>query len=472
VLKAVVYRQILYPLTYANTNSFEINKLKTKIQTVMRAKMRIPQQVSNDVLYMHEDMGGLGQDSIEDLINTDRLITLVMCLQDKGQMRKIINGAINRLKLQAKILSNPLVTEITEFMAPQQNTWLYNLKLWMEAKGIKVRQNHNGSLKEGSCSIMDMYKRKTQRREIWQFLERKHLKHIEDIMHSDGTMREEIWIDESATLQSSIIPQVIKMTRIHAQSKWPIYKPFEPSRWVMKGNRIGQIQSKHKQILTVMEWKVVDRKYKAYKHKKWKITNVCEVKIRLSENNKEIVDANPIDSSDSEEEIEENDVRNRKEENVGLWDLTPGEEQYLELMDRATDPQEQLRGVSDGSVKDNQQGGTFAWAIIKEKVQHGLQPMEYVPTGVEAYGREDLPITKLPTEEAHSYRMEALGLLSALKFLRTEIQWTGTLDWHIDSMSVIKTFGKCHHLNNTKWQRQRDKDIWIALIEEKKTLEG
>jgi hypothetical protein len=120
------------------------------------------------------------------------------------------------------------------------------------------------------------------------------------------------------------------MTRLQAQSKRPIDKPFGPGRWVMNGNRIGQIQNKHKNKLTVMEWKVVDRKYKAHKPKKWKITNVCEVKIRLSEDNKEMVDANPIkktsqDSSDSEEEIEENDaeeVRNRKEENVGLWDLT------------------------------------------------------------------------------------------------------------------------------------------------------
>jgi hypothetical protein len=254
---------------------------------------------------------------------------------------------------------------------------------------VKVRQNNNGSLKEGSYSIMDMCKRKTQRREIWQFLERKQLKHIEDIMYSDGTIREEIWIDESATLKSSIIPHVIEMTRLQAQSKWPIYKPLEPGRWVMNGNRIGQIQNKHKKKLTVMEWKVVDRKYKAHKLKKWKITNVCEAKIRLNEGNKEIVEVNPIrktsqGSSDSETEIEENDAdveRNRKEQNVGLWDLAPGREQYLELLDRATDPLESLRGVSDGSVKDNQQGGTFAWAIIKKKAQMGIHPMEYIPTG-------------------------------------------------------------------------------------------
>ena len=50
-----------------------------------------------------------------------------------------------------------------------------------------MRQNNNGSLKEGFYSIVDICKRKTQRREILQFLQRKQLKHIEDVMHSDGT---------------------------------------------------------------------------------------------------------------------------------------------------------------------------------------------------------------------------------------------------------------------------------------------
>ena len=100
----------------------------------MRAKMRIPSQMSNDIIYMHEHMGGMGHDTIVDLVNMERLITLMQCLEDVGQMKNIMNGAIRRLQQSAKITGHPLQTEITKFMAPQTNTWLYNLKVWMEQK--------------------------------------------------------------------------------------------------------------------------------------------------------------------------------------------------------------------------------------------------------------------------------------------------------------------------------------------------
>merc|ERR1711966_437097 len=166
--------------------------------------------------------------------------------------------------------------------------------LWMETKGIMVGQNNNGSLKEGSHSILDICKRKTQRREIWQLLERKKLKHIDDMMHSDGTIREEIWMNESPMMESNIISQITEATRQQAQSKWPIYKPIAPERWVMNGNRIGQIQKKHKKKLVVLEWKAANRKHKAHKLKKWKIKNVREAKVKLNELSTEMVGINPV----------------------------------------------------------------------------------------------------------------------------------------------------------------------------------
>ena len=87
-------------------------------------------------------------------------------------------------------------------------------------------------------------------------------------MHSDGTLRGEIWINESINMKSNIVSQVIEKTRQHAQSKWPIYKPFESSRWAMNGNRIVQIQTKYKRKLIVLEWKVEGRKYVAHTIKK------------------------------------------------------------------------------------------------------------------------------------------------------------------------------------------------------------
>ena len=45
VLKSVVIRQVLYPVTYSNLNDIEIDKIQRKIQTVVRAKMRIPSRL-------------------------------------------------------------------------------------------------------------------------------------------------------------------------------------------------------------------------------------------------------------------------------------------------------------------------------------------------------------------------------------------------------------------------------------------
>ena len=88
--------------------------------------------------------------------------------------------------------------------------------------------------------------------------------------------------------------------------------------------------------------------------------------------------------------------------------------------------------VSDGSVKDITTGGTWAWALI----WRDLCTEEMSPWGIEGSGREK--VRGLDTAEAHSYRMEALGLLSALRFLRTEIKWNVKLDWYIDSDEAKK----------------------------------
>jgi hypothetical protein len=57
-------------------------------------------------------MGGIGQHSIIDQINTERLMILLSCLEEGGQMKKIINGAIYRLKKEAKINNNPLALQL------------------------------------------------------------------------------------------------------------------------------------------------------------------------------------------------------------------------------------------------------------------------------------------------------------------------------------------------------------------------
>ena len=74
--------------------------------------------------------------------------------------------------------------------------------------------------------------------------------------------------------------------------------------------------------------------------------------------------------------------------------------------------------------------------------------------------------------EAHSYRMEAAALLSGLVYLRKEMLWSGTIEWHTDSQSVIDTSEKITWSNMTHWVKQRDKDIWDPLKEELKEWGG
>jgi hypothetical protein len=95
---------------------------------------------------------------------------------------------------------------------------------------------------------------------------------------------------------------------------------------------------------------------------------------------------------------------------------------------------------------------------------------QYYKWDVEAVGRESFnkhrtennPGT-LDTHQAHSYRMEALAVLSGLTFLRRQLSWKGKVEWHTDSQAVIDTTRTVHWYNMTKWVKQRDKDVWTAL---------
>jgi len=471
VLKSVVIRQVLYPVMYSNLNDIEIDKIQRKIQTVVRAKMRIPSQMSNDILYLHEHMGGMGHDTIVDLVNMDRLIILIQCLEEEGQMKKIMDGAIHRLQQSAKITGNPLQTEITTFMAPQSNTWLYNLKVWMEHKKVTVKQNIVNDVINRAPSIIELCTRKTRRKDIWEFLHRKGLVEIQDMLNSDGTVRGDIWLNETESIKSEVRAQVVGGIRKYNKGRWPIYNVYRKGRWVVNGTRVGQIIGMKKKKVEVMEWKLEDKIFVTHKQKKWKKGNLQEAIVRLNENDTRLIHISPIiaqhcSMSDSESDMEGDVTEMTRKPNDGLWHLRPGGENYEWLMDSANDSTQTLHGVSDGSVKDCQMGGTFAWALLTKAGD------VYQPTGADAVGWEDLDEDKLPTQEVHSYRMEAIGLLSVLTFLRTEIKWKGKLEWHMDAMSVISTFKKCYMLGKSTWQRQRDKDIWSALIIEESHWKG
>ena len=110
VLNAVIKNQILYPTTYANTTAEQIEQLEKKIRKTLRCKLKIPNHINNDILYAHEDIGGIGENKLVDTINVNILLLIMKSIRWKGEMFDIIMGALEREKDYANINTNPLGT--------------------------------------------------------------------------------------------------------------------------------------------------------------------------------------------------------------------------------------------------------------------------------------------------------------------------------------------------------------------------
>ena len=101
-------------MTYATTDGKDLAKLGKLIDQTLRYKLKLPTHINTEVIYMHEDAGGIGQDKIEDLVNIDRLVLLLKCLNQNNEMGIIMQGAVERLKDYSGISTNPLSTNVTQ----------------------------------------------------------------------------------------------------------------------------------------------------------------------------------------------------------------------------------------------------------------------------------------------------------------------------------------------------------------------
>ena len=140
------------------------------------------------------------------------------------------------------------------------------------------------------------------------------------------------------------------------------------------------------------------------------------------------------------------------------------------MHDRAKDKNDKLIVVSDGSVKNKDMRGTYAWALLKT-IQNKLQWAHIEGWGMDSVNTKTGKKRQYETytKELHSYRMEAMGLLSGLIFLRYTLRWKGTVEWHMDSQSVIDTYNNHITPDNTiRWLKQKDRDIWDAINQERK----
>ena len=90
----------------------DTHNMQNKIQAVIKMKLWYPRHMKNDVLYAHEQAGGIGIDLMEDLVNVHRLVLVIVCLDQGGEMEVIVRGAVERRKYTG-VNGYPMVEHIT-----------------------------------------------------------------------------------------------------------------------------------------------------------------------------------------------------------------------------------------------------------------------------------------------------------------------------------------------------------------------
>ena len=112
VLKSIIYRRMLYPLTYSNASESQVQKIQQKITASIRKKAKLGAQIPSELIYTHEDMGGLGENDMESMLNIDRLMLLMHCLNYSGDMSILGIEAVDRLQQYCKTTKPVLSTEV------------------------------------------------------------------------------------------------------------------------------------------------------------------------------------------------------------------------------------------------------------------------------------------------------------------------------------------------------------------------
>ena len=254
-----------------------------------------------------------------------------------------------------------------------------------------------------------MHKKK-RRKKIWEWIIKQKYKNREEIANRNGNIKKEILKKIPNEIRTSIITQ-IKETAREVQQQLPYMLTGETvtHRTGITG-KICQKNNKYVELRTEQG-------------KKWYKKIHCTTEEQKQENKK----------------IERN--KTGKVEGLKRVQYFRESMEYLETNNAVN---KTLMAVSDGSVRDGTQGGTWAWSIIDYDEQGNL-----IPIGIIGKGRERASL--LITQPTHSYRMEALGLLSLMTFARYDLKWEGGIELHMDNKGVIQTYAKCNKWSQPQW---------------------
>ena len=455
-LQSLIIPTILYPMKYANGNNDIIEKLEKQINQLLKEKCRVPNGVKYEYMHVHKDLGGLGIDTLENTIGYEKLKILMKGLNGKGTFGKLMAEAVERLQHYTQSNQNPLETG-TNHVVDKNDMWLLTLSKWMEKNRITIKTEKREIFKmncEGDMMIVDAMETISGKQIAWNWVQEHKLNKMSDTITPNG--------NERVILQQrkSVDPGYARINNEMA------YKRRKMARWYSKvvGRKYmnGQTVTRY----SVPKQQIQQAIYK-YTHNKvakvmrggryaatWKTDTIIE-------------EGQCIKDQPRTRRVEKCRAQGKEPtyENLIVFDIPTHEvEDEIKAVDKMNQPDQCLQMYSDGSVKNMMKDGTYAWMVAKKNKKGTL-----IRSKIRAMGKEQ--VSSIECVRIHSYRAEAIGLLSGLMFLQ-HIKWVGKVEWHTDSQSVIDTWNNLQPNWEPDWYKQKERDVWVRLWKQKKHWKG
>ena len=451
MLHTVLYRRIIYPLTFAAVTEKQVTELQQMITKLIRRKAKLSKRVPSELLFTHENMGGLGLDTVETIVNLEKLFVVKQCLYTESTLKALMLEAIIRMEKYMKHTNCLTATDSTQALIEPQGNWLYGMKKWMEKVGIKI---HNTTEDRPMTGVMNWCTRKTSKQRVWQWARKNKVEQIADILDADLEIRTWMFNKDEKDVED-IMREAIGTWKSKGSPHVGDIGSLRQGCWVKNKDQIAKIQR-----ITADKIKVKIKLGRLGLSKMidtWHEGDCIEIKSRRKTQacgERKVKDPDNIKEDKEEESILEPTT------NIagGLINLMVTSPTVLtDLYNIATNPDVTIVIGSDGSVRNSIQMGTFVWTVaIKE---NGI----FQPIGLECRGKEY--VYGLEIHENHSYRMESLALLSGLTYFHQELKWKGKLEWYTDAKSVKDTYEGTIEYTFSKWNKQRDKDVWEAITQ-------
>ena len=407
----------------------------------------------------------------------------VQSLNETGAIKAVMEDAVERLRTYTKTNACPMAQTVTEHTEDPQNMWLYPLKKWMEQNNLEMKTP--GASRKNIPSILDLCAKgeNKHKRKIWEWCNNQKINDVTDIIGPNGEMREYMLDTLAAEGRNCLRTYTARWINTNENSRVVLTGKWIRGVWVINSQtqELAQIveKKKNKIIVHIMKKPRRGKPKPTNQTKIWRCKHCKEIGGK-KQGLYQMEATEPLQNRKTNKHTYKRNTKPRKQGQIG--DVVAIENREEELTRRGKYANKHIVIVSDGSVRNQIKEGTFAWHVAernKKNTKNVNIPSNnekntytYSYFGIEGAGREIIPeeeSNKLTTKEIHSYRMEAMALLSGLLYLRKKIKWKGTVEWHTDSKSVIDTYKRIW-MNQTaaKWSKQRDRDIWETLALEKK----